>query len=743
MPRERNLLVITKSIWRATVHRPGYLDYIGVKRYDAKGNVSGEHRFLGLYTSTAYSAKPADIPLLRSKVARVFERAGFPRGSHAGKSLANILDTYPRDELFQIGEDALVRTALAILKLEGRQRLRVFVRTDLYERFVTCLIFAPRDRYTTELRLRWQKILVEAFNGSASEFAVLLSESRIGACAHHGAHATRAACPRTTSARSNDAWRTPRGDGRTTSSRRSERALGEGRAGPLFRRYAHAFPAAYREDFPARSAVHDIELVEKALSTGNVAINLYRPVDAGPGALRFKVARKGGPVPLSKALPMLERMGLTVIEERPYRITPEGAERAWLHDYGLVAPDVDVDVDEVRPLFEEAFVRMFAGEIKSDDFNRLVLLARLAADDVLVLRAYGRYLRQIGFPLSQTFIEETLASHPAIARMLVALFQLRFEPGRPDDDAAGATGGSDRGCAGEGREPERGSRAPPVRRPDQGDAGERISGEPGPMASGGRSCRSSSIPSPFPACRSRGRCSRSSCTARASRACTCAAAASRAAGCAGPTAPRTSAPRSWVSSRRRSSRTSSSCRSGSKGGFVLKRAPPPSERDAYMKEGVACYQDYLRGPARPDRQPRGGAVVPPPQVRRHDGDDPYLVVAADKGTATFSDYRERDQRRVRVLARRCLRLRGSVGYDHKKMGITARGAWESVKRHFREMGVDVQIDRLRRRRRRRHVGRRVRQRHAAVASHQADRGVRSSARVHRSDAGCGGKLRRA
>ena len=433
--RERNLLVITKSNWRATVHRPGYLDYIGVKRYDPKGNVSGEHRFLGLYTSAAYSAKPADIPLLRSKVARVFGRVGFPRESHAGKTLANILDTYPRDELFQIDEDALVRTAIAILKLEGRQRLRLFVRFDLYERFVSCLIFAPRERYTTELRLRWQKILVEAFNGSGSEFAVLLSESALVRVlitvrtqpGHLPPHDEREIERRLA-----DAARRWEDDLQQALGR----ALGEGRAGPLLRRYARAFPAAYREDFPARSAVHDIELVEKAVSTGNVAINLYRPVDAGPGTLRFKVARKGGPVPLSSALRMLERMGLTVIEERPYRITPEGAERTWLHDYGLVAPDVDVDVDEIRPLFEEAFARVFAGEIESDDFNRLVLLARLAADEVVVLRAYGRYLRQIGFPLSQTFIEQTLAAHPAIARMLVALFRLRFEPGRTDDDAA-------------------------------------------------------------------------------------------------------------------------------------------------------------------------------------------------------------------------------------------------------------------------------------------------------------------
>jgi glutamate dehydrogenase len=686
--RDRNMLVITKSNWRATVHRPGYLDYIGVKRYDASGQVSGEHRFIGLYTSTAYSANPADIPLLRHKVARVIERAGVPPGSHAGKTLANILDTYPRDELFQIDEDALTRTALAILKLEGRQRLRLFLRYDLYERFVTCLVYAPRERYTTELRLRWQKILVGAFNGSGSEFAVLLSQS---------------ALVRVLITVRTQPGQLPRPDARelerklAEASRRWEddlqqaldRTLGEGRAGPLLRRYANAFPAAYREDFQARSGVHDIEMVERALATGTVAMNLYRPVDAGPGALRFKLAHRGGPVPLSNALPMLERMGLTVIEERPYRITPEGAQRVWLHDYGLVAANVDVDVDEVRPLFENAFARVFAGRVESDDFNRLVMLARLTVHEVVVLRAYGRYLRQIGFPLSQAFIEQTLAAHPSIARLLVKLFRLRFDPERLDADAEArqvraieaalervANLNEDRVLrqyvaliqatlrtnfwrtqADGGRRPFLSLKLDPSKVPGMP--------EPRPMFEifvystrfegvhlrGGRVARGglrwSDRPEDF---------------------------------------------RTEVLGLVKAQIVKNVVivPTGSKGGFVLKRAPSPADREAFMKEGVACYQDYLRGLLDLTDNLVQGEVAPPPQVRRHDGDDPYLVVAADKGTATFSDHANAISAEYRFWLGDAFASGGSAGYDHKGMGITARGAWESVKRHFRELGVDVQ-----------------------------------------------------
>ena len=686
--RERNMLVLTKSNWRATVHRPGYLDYIGVKRYGANGEVSGEHRFIGLYTSAAYSAKPADIPLLRHKVAQVIERAGLPRESHAGKTLANILDTYPRDELFQIDEATLVRIALAILKLEGRQRLRLFLRYDLYERFVTCLVYAPRDRYTTELRLRWQKLLVDEFNGSGSEFAVLLSES---------------ALVRVLITVRTQPGQMPRRDERelerklAEASRRWEddlqqaldRALGEGKAGPLLRRYAGAFPAAYREDFHARSGVHDISLVERALATGMVAMNLYRPVDAAPGALRFKLAHRGGPVPLSNALPMLERLGLTVIEERPYRIAPEGAERVWLHDYGLVAANTDVDVDEVRPLFENAFARVFAGRIESDDFNRLVMLARLTIHEVVVLRAYGRYLRQIGFPLSQSFIEQTLAAHPAIARMLVRLFRLRFDPERPPGDAEErqvraietaldkvANLNEDRVLrqyvaliqatlrtnfwrtqADGGRRPFLSFKLDPAKIPGMPEPrpmfeifvyGTRFEGvhlRGGRVARGG--LRWSDRPEDF---------------------------------------------RTEVLGLVKAQIVKNVVivPTGSKGGFVLKRAPSPADREAFMKEGVACYQDYLRGLLDLTDNLVSGTVVPPPQVHRHDDDDPYLVVAADKGTATFSDYANAIAAEYGFWLGDAFASGGSAGYDHKGMGITARGAWESVKRHFRELGVDVQ-----------------------------------------------------
>ena len=686
--RERNLLVITKSNWRATVHRPGYLDYIGVKRYDANGNVSGEHRFLGLYTSTAYSASPSEIPLLRRKVARVFENAGFPSGSHAGKTLANILDTYPRDELFQISEEALARTALAILKLEGRQRLRLFVRIDLYERFVSCLIYGPRDRYTTELRLRWQKILVEAFNGSGSEFAVLLSESalvRVLITVRTQPGNLPSYDVRDIERRLADAVRRWEDDLQNA----LERAVGEGRAGQLLRHYGRAFPAAYREDFPARSAVHDIELIERAQSTGKVAINLYRPVDAGPGALRFKVARKGGPIPLSNALPMLERMGLTVIEERPYRIVPEGVERAWLHDYGLVAPAIDADVDEVRPLFEEAFARVFAGEIESDDFNRLVLLAHLAADEIVVLRAYGRYMRQIGFPLSQAFIEQTLAAHPAIARMLAALFRLRFDPDHSDPDALQsqhraidaalekvANLNEDRVLRQYVALIDATLRTNFWRTGQNGERKPFLSFKLDPSKVPG-------MPEPRPmfeifvySTRFEGVHLRGGKVARG--------------GLRWSDRPEDFRTEILGLVKAQIVKNVVIVPTGSKGGFVLKRAPSPSDRDAYMKEGVACYQDYLRGLLDLTDNLVGGSVVPPPRVRRHDEDDPYLVVAADKGTATFSDFANAISAEYGFWLGDAFASGGSVGYDHKKMGITARGAWESVKRHFREMGVDVQ-----------------------------------------------------
>jgi len=686
--REPNLVVITKSNWRATVHRPGYLDYIGVKRFDAAGKVIGEHRFIGLYTSTAYSAKPSDIPLLRRKVARIAEQAGLIAHSHAGKSLANILDTYPRDELFQIDEATLLRTSLAILKLEGRQRLRLFLRRDLYERFVSCLVFAPRDRYTTELRRRWQAILVDAFRGTASEYTVLLSESSlvrvlIVVRTHPGD--VPPADERALEQRLADASRRWEDDLQQA----LDKALGEGRGGPLYRRYGNGFPAAYREDFPARAAVHDIALLERVVAGDRIAMNLYRPIDAGPNALRFKLAQQGGPVRLSDALPMLERMGLTVIEERPYRIVTEGGERLWLHDYGLLAPGADVDVDEARTLFEEAFGRVFSGAAESDDFNRLVLLAGLSADEVVVLRAYGRYLRQVAFPLSQAFIEQTLAAHPSIARMLVALFRLRFDPSASDDGTEArqlraieaaldkvANLNEDRVLRQYLAMVNATTRTNFWRRNADGTRRSFLSFKLDPA-------RVPGMPEPRPmfeifvySARFEGVHLRGGKVARG--------------GLRWSDRPEDFRTEVLGLVKAQMVKNVVIVPVGSKGGFVLKRAPSPADRDAYMKEGIACYQDYLRGLLDITDNLGPGGVVPPADVRRHDPDDPYLVVAADKGTATFSDFANAISAEYGFWLGDAFASGGSAGYDHKKMGITARGAWESVKRHFRELGRDIQ-----------------------------------------------------
>jgi glutamate dehydrogenase len=686
--RVRDLVIITKSNSRSTVHRPGYLDYIGIKRYDGAGNVCGEHRFLGLYTSMAYSAKPTEIPFLRRKVGRVLDQAGFPPASHSAKSLANILATYPRDELFQVSEDDLARTVLGILRLEGRQRFRLFLRHDLYERFVSCLIYAPRERYTTELRRKWQAILVDAFRGTGSEFAVLLSESalvrvlvtvrtqpgRIPAYDAEELERRLAAASRR--------WEDDLADA-------LDRAHGEGRGAPLYHRYAAAFPAAYREDFPARSAVPDIALAESALESGRAAISLYRPVDAAPTALRFKLAHRGGPVPLSHALPMLERMGLTVIEERPYRLSPAGSERVWLHDYGLELPDAAIDFDDVRGIFEDAFLQVFEGAVESDGFNRLVLAARLSADEVVVLRAYGKYLRQLGFPLSQSFVEQTLARHPGVARMLVAMFRARLDPETASAETAARQANAIRGALervtnlSEDRVLrqylaliEATLRTSFWRSDAQGRRRTYVSFKLDPAKVPG-------MPRPAPmfeiwvySPRFEGIHLRGGKVSRG--------------GLRWSDRPEDFRTEVLGLVKAQMVKNTVIVPVGSKGGFVLKRAPSPAEREAYLKEGVACYQDYLRALLDLTDNRSGGAIVPPPGVARHDPDDPYLVVAADKGTASFSDYANAVSAEYGFWLGDAFASGGSAGYDHKRMGITARGAWEAVKRHFREMGVDTQ-----------------------------------------------------
>ncbi|HYP85485.1 NAD-glutamate dehydrogenase [Variovorax sp.] len=687
------LLIVTQSTSRSTVHRPGYLDYIGIKRFDAAGQVCGEHRFLGLFTSTAYSASPADIPLLRKKVADVLARAGLARGSHSGKALVHLLDTYPRDELFQTGPDELLATAMGILHLEDRQRFRLFVRRDPYQRFVSCLIYAPRENYTTELRQKWQALLLQAFNGVGADFDVHFSESILARV-----HITVRTRP----------GQIPDFDVRELEQQLAAAARrwvddlrsalieteGEARGNALLRRFGAAFPPGYRDEFPARAAVHDIALIDQLDDARPLGMNLYRPLEAPPGELRFKLLVRGAPLVLSTSLPMMEHLGMKVLDEHPHRIAPPGEAPVWVHDFGLRSGlgEAELDVDALRPVFEEAFAAVFDGSVENDDFNRLVLAARIPVHRIVVLRAYAKYMRQMGFALSQAFIESTLVANAAIAQQLVDLFVLRFDP------AAG--GGADAGDI-EAKVAAIETALEQVanlsedrvlrhylalimattrtnfwRRDAQGRRRAFLSFK-------FDSRQVPELPEPRPmfeifvySTRFEGVHLRGGRVARG--------------GLRWSDRPEDFRTEVLGLVKAQMVKNTVIVPVGSKGGFVLKRAPSPADREAWMKEGVACYQDYLRGLLDITDNRTGTAIVPPPDVRRHDEDDPYLVVAADKGTATFSDYANGISAEYGFWLGDAFASGGSVGYDHKAMGITARGAWESVKRHFRELGIDTQ-----------------------------------------------------
>lgn len=690
--RRPELLVVTKSTARSTVHRPGHLDYVAVKRFDADGSVCGEDRILGLFTSTAYSANPADIPLLRRKVADVVARAGFQPGSHAGKTLVNILETYPRDELFQTSNDDLLHTVVGILQLGERQRFRLFVRRDPLERFLSCLIYAPREHYTTELRQKWQAILMQAFNGSGSEFNVHLSESvlaRIQITVRTQPGQIPPFDTRELEALLVSAARRWDDDLKTA----LIEASGEARGIALLRQFGGAFPAGYREEFAARAAVPDVELMTRLSDAEPLGMSLYRPLEAPPGHLRFKLLRRGVPLTLSDSLPMLEHMGMKVLDEHPYRIAPQDSPPIWIHDFGLMSSlgDAEVEVDALHQVFEDAFAAVLRGDVEDDDFNRLVVAARLRAEQIVVLRAYAKYMRQIGFALSQAFIEATLAAHAGIARQLALLFELRFDPaGGADADARATEQVTATEAAFE--QVDNLSEDRVLRQylalilattrtnfwccDSAGDRRRFLSFKFDPSKVPG-------LPAPKPmfeifvySTRFEGVHLRGGKVARG--------------GLRWSDRPEDFRTEVLGLVKAQMVKNTVIVPVGSKGGFVLKKAPPASDREAFMKEGVACYQDYLRGLLDITDNRVVDKIVPPARVKRYDEDDPYLVVAADKGTATFSDYANGISKEYGFWLGDAFASGGSMGYDHKAMGITARGAWESVKRHFREMGVDTQ-----------------------------------------------------
>jgi glutamate dehydrogenase len=673
---ESGAITLTKANERSTVHRAAYLDFVGV----------GGRCFLGLYTHTAYRSSPTEIPILRRRVARVLEQAGFPQGSHNEKALLEILDTYPRDELFQISEEELFDAAMGILHLGERQRLRLFARRDPFGRFFSLLVFVPRDRFNTENRRRVEAILRTATGANSIDYTTRVSESVLVRL-HFQAYVEPGAAPdfdpgevEMMLVAATRSWADDLEEALLDE-------LGEARGGELFQRYGDAFPAAYRADWVARSALADIVHIEELPDADGLGISLYRPLEAGPRMLRAKLFRAGRPLMLSDVLPLFENMGVEVADERPYPIVPRGRDGVWIYDFGLTySGRGDLDTGGVRESFQDTFVRAWRGEVENDAYNRLVLGGALTWREITVLRAIGKYLRQARITYSDRYVEEALVSHPEIARLLVALFQARFDPRRRDrDDAAEVA--------------ERVEAAiDAVESLDQDQILRMFLGvirailrtnyfQTGPTEAASHlsfkldPTQLRWLPQPRPryeifvySPRTEGVHLRGGPVARGGIR--------------------------W-SDRREDFRTevlglmkaqmvknAVIVPVGAKGGFVVKR--PPAKREELPEEVVACYSIFIRGLLDLTDDIDGGQVVPPDNVVRYDGDDPYLVVAADKGTATFSDIANGIALEEGFWLGDAFASGGSTGYDHKKMGITARGAWESVKRHFRELGHDVQ-----------------------------------------------------
>ena len=692
LTRSKDWLILTKANSRSTVHRNAYLDYIGIKVYDDKGSVRGERRFIGLFTSIAYSESPRNIPWLSHKINKVLKRARVDPGGHSAKALRHIIDTYPRDELFQTSVQDLTRTAIGILNLQDRQRVKFFLRRDTFRRFFSCLVFVPREKYTTAIRRRIETLLKEAFGGFSVDSSVEIAESAL-ARVHIIIRTRRGERPRISI---QDVEQQIRDIVVTWSDRLKDelmRAFGPDDGPILNRAYANAFPMGYQEDVTPREACSDVKRIEEMLTAGDRrTVEFYQRDDAKPGEMRFMVYSFDEPLALSEALPVLENLGVEVYTEHPYELTLQSGQSFRIQDFDLrYQADADFDIASVASRFEECFMAVLAGTVENDGLNRLVLSAQLDWRQTKLLRCYTKYLLQLGIPFSQVYMEDVLLEHAGFVRLLIEQFELQFDP------EIGARS----------REHDLGSNLSAVNRAvaraKNVDEDRILTAYAGVLAAtlrsnyfqtdaeGNRkpyisikldSAKVRDAPLPRPKFEIfvfspdvEGVHLRNGDIARGGLR--------------------------W-SDRREDFRTevlglmkaqvvknTVIVPTGAKGGFFPKRLPV-GDRDAILSAAIECYKTFVSALLDITDNVVGDKVLAPPGVVRRDGDDPYLVVAADKGTATFSDIANEISSDYGFWLDDAFASGGSAGYDHKKMGITARGAWEAVKRHFREQGLDTQ-----------------------------------------------------
>lgn len=687
--RSSNLLILTKTNSLSRVHRPAYIDYVGIKRFDDEGNVIGEDRFIGLFSSSFYNNSAADVPVLKSKINRIMEMCDFAKGTHAYKAVLNILETYPRDELVQARESELLEVAMGVLQVQERDMCRLFVRKDAYGRFFSCMVYVPRERYNTALRRETQSILGNAFNSDDKvEFTTFFSESTL-ARTHYTVRVTDNNIEYNVKDIENNLVEAARTWEDKLQSALLESA-GEARGNELNRKYCNAFARSYKDEVLPSAAVVDIEKLELLNDDNKLEMLFYRPQEeANSNIVRLSLFHKDEPIHLSDVMPMLENFGLRVIGETPYSVKTSDGSINWIMDFSMLLDSKGIaDFDKVSARFRAALTSVWSNRLENDGFNRLVLMGGLTGREASILRAYAKYMRQVGVTFSQSYIESTLANYPHIGTQIVNLFAKKFSVKSPasvktldkliaqiyvelenvanlDDDriirlyvdmiiATLRTNYFQKDATGQFKSYVS-FKVNPSLIPD--------------------------MPLPLPAFeifvyspRVEGVHLRGGKVARGGLR--------------------------W-SDRREDFRTevlglvkAQQVKNtvivpvGSKGGFVCKQLP--TDRDAFFKEGQECYKIFIRGLLDITDNIIQGEIVPPVDVTRHDEDDAYLVVAADKGTATFSDIANGIANEYNFWLGDAFASGGSVGYDHKKMGITAKGGWESVKRHFREMDIDTQ-----------------------------------------------------
>lgn len=686
--------IITKANSRSTVHRSAYLDYIGIKRYDASGNVCGEHRFLGLFTSPVYSLNPLEIPIVRRKISSILETSGFAPGSHSGKALLQSLQTLPRDELFQANEQELSEIANGILLMQERPQVRLFVRRDAFGRFYSCLIYAPRERYNSTVRERMQEILGHELKGQEIETFVHMGES-ILARVHMIVH-TRP-------------WQRAR-----IGHKRLEHALelatetwedrlrvslirrhGERRGLFLFNTWGLHFPAAYQEDTAADKAPHDIRYLTRLSQKNPVDLSLYRSSTSPEGVMRVKLFSREQPIVVSDALPLLENMGLKVLAERPYEIQLADDSVFWIHDLEVLGTHGNnADIAQTQERFRAMFLSTWTQQSENDALNALVLKADLDWLQVRIIRAYAKYLLQTGMPFGERYVEEILCSNPRLCSLAVQLFETQFDPSidQPTRNSSlREINASLDTCLNDltGQDDDRIWRAMVGFIRSSLRTNHYIRGRGGKakpyLSFKLNSKQITELPLPRPAVEifvyapyMEGIHLRGGLIARGGLR----------------WSDRKADFRTEVLGLMKAQMVKNTVivPVGSKGGFIAKKLSAAWNKDETLTEVKRCYRDFIRGLLDITDNIVHDQVVPPSHVVRHDQDDPYLVVAADKGTATFSDLANEIAADYGFWLGDAFASGGSVGYDHKELAITARGAWESAKRLFGEMGIDPERD---------------------------------------------------